>query len=57
MVGLDLPKGKKSLWVKGFFGDGPKLYDTYSETQVTGANGKGHLKTQKTISLLKLVET
>lgn len=34
VVGLDLPKGKKSLWVKGFFGDGTKLYDTYSETIV-----------------------
>ena len=30
VVGLDLPKGKKSLLVKGFFGDGTKLFDTYS---------------------------
>src|SRR5690606_32449962 len=31
VVGLDLPKGHKTLRVKGFFGDGTKLYDTYSK--------------------------
>jgi alpha-amylase len=56
VVGLDLPKGKKSLWVKGFFGDGTKLYDTYSETEVTVANGKVILDNDFDIALLELME-
>ena len=56
VVGLDLPKGKKSLWVKGFFGDGTVLYDTYSETEVTVANGKVVLDNAYDIALLELVE-
>jgi len=56
VVGLDLPKGKKSLWVKGFFGDGTKLYDTYSETEVTVANGKVLLDNDYDIALLELME-
>lgn len=56
VVGLDLPKGKKSLWVKGFFGDGTKLYDTYSETEVMVTNGKVLLENDFNIALLELVE-
>ncbi|HKL89796.1 MAG TPA: hypothetical protein VJ880_01305, partial [Allomuricauda sp.] len=56
VVGLDLPKGKKSLWVKGFFGDGTTLYDTYSETEVVVANGKVILENDFDIALLELVE-
>lgn len=56
VVGLDLPKGKKSLWVKGFFGDGTLLYDTYSDTEVTVANGKVILENDFDIALLELVE-
>lgn len=56
VVGLDLPKGKKSLWVKGFFGDGTKLFDTYSETEVTVKNGKVILENDYDIALLELVE-
>ena len=56
VVGLDLPKGKKSLSVKGFFGDGTVLYDTYSETEVTVANGKVVLDNAYDIALLELVE-
>jgi len=56
VIGLDLPKGKKSLWVKGFFGDGTKLYDTYSETEVTVANGKVILENDFNIALLELKE-
>lgn len=56
VVGLDLPKGKKSLWVKGFFGDGTKLYDTYSETEVMVAKGKVILENDYDIALLELVE-
>lgn len=56
VVGLNLPKGKKSLWVKGFFGDGTKLYDTYSETEVMVTNGKVILENDFDIALLELVE-
>ncbi|TMU56876.1 alpha-amylase family glycosyl hydrolase [Flagellimonas algicola] len=56
VVGLDLPKGKKSLWVKGFFGDGTILYDTYSETEVTVAKGKVLLDNEFDIALLELAE-
>jgi len=56
VVGLDLPKGKKSLWVKGFFGDGTQLYDTYSDTKITVQNGKVILENDFDIALLELVE-
>lgn len=56
VVGLDLPKGKKSLWVKGFFGDGTKLYDTYSSTIVEVLNGKVQLDNDHTIALLELAD-
>ena len=56
VVGLDLPKGKKSLWVKGFFGDGTKLYETYSETKVEVKNGKVILDNDYDIALLELEE-
>ena len=56
VVGLDLPKGKKSLWVKGFFGDGTLLYDTYSETQVMVKNGKVILENDFDTALLELVD-
>ncbi len=56
VIGLDLPKGKKSLWVKGFFGDGTTLRDTYSNTEVVVANGKVILENDFDIALLELVE-
>jgi len=56
VVGLDLPKGKKSLWVKGFFGDGTKLFDTYSEIEVTVKNGKVILDNDYNIALLELLD-
>lgn len=56
VVGLDLPKGKKSLWVKGFFGDGTKLYDTYSDTELMVKNGKVILENDYNIALLELLE-
>lgn len=54
VIGLNLPKGKKSLWVKGFFGNGTKLYDTYSETEVEVKNGKVILENDNNIALLEL---
>ncbi|RNC89790.1 MAG: alpha-amlyase [Allomuricauda sp.] len=56
VVGLDLPKGKKYLWVKGFFGNGTKLYDTYSETEVTVEKGQVVLDNEFNIALLEVVE-
>jgi len=56
VVGLDLPKGKKSLWVKGFYGDGTKLFDTYSETFVEVKNGKVILENDNNIALLELAD-
>lgn len=56
VVGLDLPNGKKSLWVKGFFGDGTILYDTYSQTEVTVQNGKVMLDNNYDIALLEVKE-
>ena len=56
VVGLDLPKGKKSLWVKGFFGDGTQLYDAYSDTHVEVANGKVTLENEYDVALLELAQ-
>lgn len=56
VIGLDLPKGKKSLWVKGFFGDGTLLRDTYSNTEVMVKNGKVLLENDFDTALLELVE-
>ena len=55
-IGLELPKGKKSLWVKGFFGDGTQLYDAYSETAVMVTNGKVTLDNEYDIALLELAD-
>ncbi|MEM9076518.1 MAG: alpha-amylase family glycosyl hydrolase [Bacteroidota bacterium] len=55
-IGLDLPKGKKSLSVKGFFGDGTMLYDTYSGTDVMVTKGKVTLENDYDIALLELKE-
>ncbi|AYN67830.1 alpha-amlyase [Euzebyella marina] len=54
VIGLDLPEGKKSLSVKGFFGDGTKLFDTYSQTQVTVENGSVNLDNPYDTALLEL---
>ncbi len=56
VIGLDLPKGKKSLWVQGFFGDGTTLYDAYSETTVVVEKGKVTLENDHDIALLELAQ-
>jgi alpha-amylase len=56
VIGLNLPKGKKSLWVKGFFGDGTKLYDTYSSTIVEVKKGSVQLDNDFDIALLELAK-
>jgi alpha-amylase len=47
---------KKSLWVKGFFGNGTRLFDTYSETVVEVKNGKVLLDNPYDIALLELAQ-
>ena len=56
IIAMDLPDGKKSIWVKGFFGDGTKLFDTYSQTEVTVENGKVVLENDYDMALLELKE-
>ena len=56
VIGLDLPKGKKSISVKGFFGDGTKLYDRYSDTEITVTNGQVTLDNNFDIALLELAQ-
>ena len=56
VVGLELPKGKKSLWVKGFFGDGTELHEAFSQTLVTVENGKVFLENDFDIALLELAK-
>ncbi|MCK0190110.1 alpha-amylase family glycosyl hydrolase [Arenibacter sp. F20364] len=56
VVGLELPKGKKFLWVKGFFGDGTKLHEAFSDTVVTVENGQVFLKNDFDIALLELAK-
>ena len=55
-VGLELPKGKKFLWVKHFFDDGTKLHDAFSNTMVTVENGKIFLDNDFDIALLELAK-
>src|SRR5690606_17980869 len=54
--GLDLPEGKEALRVKGFFGDGTKLYDAYSMTQVTVTHGTVSLDNDFVTALLELLD-
>jgi alpha-amylase len=54
IIGLNLPKGKKSLSVKGFFGDGTKLFDAYSKTPLEVNNGKVILDNDFDIALIEI---
>ena len=56
VVGLDLPEGKKRLNVKGFFGDGTTLRDTYSDTEVVVKNGAVELDTPFDTALLEALQ-
>ena len=56
VIGLDLPKGQKTLSVKGFFGDETALFDVYSETEVVVKNGKVTLDTPFDTVLLELIQ-
>ena len=55
VIGLELPKGKKSISVKGVFGNGTKIYDRYSEVELTVENGEVVLDNEYDIALLELV--
>jgi alpha-amylase len=54
VIALDAPKGKKSISVKGIFGDGTKLYDRFSETEVTVDKNKVMLDNDFDVVLLEL---
>ncbi|MCM4169181.1 Periplasmic alpha-amylase [Arenibacter antarcticus] len=56
VIGLNLPKGKKDLKIQGFFDDGTKLFDTYSQTHVTVTNGTAFLDNDFDIALLELAQ-
>lgn len=56
VVGLDLPAGKKTLSVQGFFGDGTALFDVYSETEVLVQKGSVEIDSPYSTVLLELVE-
>lgn len=56
VVGLDLPKGKKTLSVKGFFGDGTRLFDAYSGQEVTVGRGRVVFDSPFTVALLEAVD-
>ena len=54
VIGLDLPKGKKSVTVKGIFGDGTALRDSYSNTEVIVTKGTVNLENENNVVLLAL---
>lgn len=54
VVGLDLPEGRKSLNVQGYFGDGTMLRDAYSNARVVVKNGKALLDTPYQTALLEV---
>ena len=56
VIALDAPKGKKEISVKGIFGDGTKLYDRYSETDVVVENNKVILNNENDVVLLELLK-
>jgi len=56
VIGLDLPKGKKRLRVKGFFGDGTTLFDAFSKTYIIVKNGEVELDNNFDIALLELAQ-
>jgi alpha-amylase len=54
-IGLDLPEGPKSLYVRGFFGNGTKLLDAYSGQEVIVENGRVALDSPYTVALLEVL--
>jgi len=54
VVGLDLPEGKKTLNVRGYFGDGTTLRDAYSNTLVVVKKGVAELDTPFDTALLEV---
>ncbi|MGO4918986.1 alpha-amylase family glycosyl hydrolase [Maribacter spongiicola] len=56
VIALDAPKGKKSISVKGIFGDGTKLYDHFSETEVTVNKNMVFLDNDYDVVLLELTQ-
>jgi alpha-amylase len=57
VVGLDLPEGKKSLYVRGFFGNGTQLRDAYSGVEAEVKGGKVELDTPYDTALLEVASS
>ncbi len=55
VVGLDLPEGEKSLYVRGFFGNGTHLRDAYSGAETIVEKGRATLNTPFSTALLEVV--
>jgi len=55
VVGLDLPKGDKTISVAGAFPDGTALRDAYSGKKTTAINGKASIASEYDILLLERV--
>ncbi|MEO5790281.1 alpha-amylase family glycosyl hydrolase [Gelidibacter sp.] len=53
IIGLDLPKGSKSLQVGRLFEDGTQLYDAYSNQNVTVENGSVQIDSEFDMVLLE----
>lgn len=53
VIAPDMPAGKKTILVAGFFPDGTKIRDAYSGKTAVVANGKAVLNTPGTILLLE----
>ena len=56
VIGLELPRGKKELSVKGYFIDGTVVQDMYSNKKATVKNHKVLLDTNYDIALLEAVD-
>lgn len=54
VIGLNLPKGKKTLSVKGVFEDGAKVFDAYSKTPLEVVNGEVVLENDFDIALIEI---
>ncbi|MDG1573506.1 alpha-amylase family glycosyl hydrolase [Robiginitalea sp. M366] len=54
VIGLDLKEGKKSLLVRGFFGDGTALRDAYSGQELVVRNGRAEFESPFAVALLEL---
>ena len=53
VIGVDLPKGKKTIKVGATFAEGTLLVDAYSNKEATVVGGEVELQTEQTLVLLE----